>query len=271
MLVMFNLVFYAINTAFLEITFIDIQRRKRIQMAMISMLEPDFRKRKLCDLSLPAINFCDPVSMITLLQMRKLVLEMGARFSFRIQAYVLIYSLFIGLFTGLFMLDLIGMIKFDNPMIAMTMIIFWVVFCFYGIKILAPAAYFNSDTDQMVKVLIDLSYLLKTMLENQVFTPEQLDNPLNIPQERVVRYLQKAVADIDDPLLRQAAAKQKLREGYEGVVHCLEFIKSEDSRRPYKLLGKVMTPQILMTAATTMGTILSQTYKLVYHPDSDLL
>jgi hypothetical protein len=78
------MMFYAMNTGFLEITYIDILRRKRMQKAIIAMLEPDFRKRKLRDLGLPAINFCDPASMSALVQMRKLVLNVGSRFNFRI-------------------------------------------------------------------------------------------------------------------------------------------------------------------------------------------
>jgi hypothetical protein len=81
-----------------------------MQKALIAMLEPDYRKRKLRDLSFPAINFCDPMSIISFLEMRSLILNVGARFSFRIQLYVLIYSVFIGLFSGVFVLELVGII-----------------------------------------------------------------------------------------------------------------------------------------------------------------
>jgi hypothetical protein len=55
-------------------------------------------------------------------------------------------------------------------MIAITMVIFWVVFCIYGIYILAPAAYFNWDTNKMAQKLLDLQYILKGMHENDILT-----------------------------------------------------------------------------------------------------
>ena len=79
--------FYMINLIFLWIAFNDANRRNYLMEKLSNSLEFDFHKKNSITVRLPTINFLDPRSLLTWLEARKVVLELGARFQKRVHIY----------------------------------------------------------------------------------------------------------------------------------------------------------------------------------------
>ena len=88
LVIMFNMMFYIINFTFLWIAFNDANRRNYLMEKLSNSLEFDFHKKDSISVRLPTINFLDPRSLLTWLEARKIILEMGIRFQKRVHIYV---------------------------------------------------------------------------------------------------------------------------------------------------------------------------------------
>lgn len=78
------MMFVMMTLMFLQITELDIKRRKKSVIHLATMLEPDLRIRNPDAVNLPAINFMDPRSLVAYLDMRELLIKVGSRFAMRI-------------------------------------------------------------------------------------------------------------------------------------------------------------------------------------------
>ena len=76
--------FNIINMLFLWIAYWDANRRNFLMVKLSNSLELDFHTKNSITVRLPTINFFDTESLLSWLEARKLVLEIGNRFQIRI-------------------------------------------------------------------------------------------------------------------------------------------------------------------------------------------
>jgi len=73
-----------VNLTFLYAASKDFQRRNYVNELLNQMLEVDANRRTAVGIRMLAINFCDPISLLTWLELRRMSLDIGKRFFVRI-------------------------------------------------------------------------------------------------------------------------------------------------------------------------------------------
>jgi len=186
------------NADFLWAGFWDANRRITIMKWVSNALEMNLEQKNEDTVRMATLNFMDKQSLLTWLEARKICLETGARFQFRIQIYVTY-------FIGILVLMLIwwfavfsGFVSFHTLTTEQ-----WVSFTCWSILILCmvmmillPNSYLNEEMMWQIKRMIKLREVYQRLVRD----PEMLKmNPVRIQnriQQMGVKMLRKATADL---------------------------------------------------------------------------
>jgi hypothetical protein len=77
----FTLFYYAtLNFTFLQISAADYKRRAFVSDLLTEMLEVDVNRCTSLGIRMLSVNFCDPTSIVTWLEMTRMVFDIGKRF-----------------------------------------------------------------------------------------------------------------------------------------------------------------------------------------------
>jgi hypothetical protein len=79
-----NLIYTFINLAFMNIAVIDASRKNMMMERMSQVLDLSFHAKDEITIRLPVFNLVDPESIVTWIELRKLILQTGSRFQVRI-------------------------------------------------------------------------------------------------------------------------------------------------------------------------------------------
>ena len=151
-------IFNFFNGQFLYFSFYDATRRVYLMRQVSKGLE-GFNQKRGVDIKMPVINFLDRESLLSWLEARRLVLEIGARFQTRIQYYT---SFFLVIFIAqtIFIFAVasglgLSFSIFTLPQWAFfaTIYTFFVVFIF---MVLVPNAYLNKEMQWQIKRLLKI-------------------------------------------------------------------------------------------------------------------
>eukprot|EP00347_Sterkiella_histriomuscorum_P014022 403362459 len=162
-LLIFTFTFYNANFIFLQMAIIDLHRRKLNMILCETFLEPNRFKVKDKFQAIPLINFYDPKTLQSWLDLRIMAQDMGIRFKLRLDSYVyffmvaygLIGSLWLGWFFELFTeydieFSFILTIGFE---LAMVCLIIYKVF-YYG-------AWVNEISNNQILRIVELRNVLE--------------------------------------------------------------------------------------------------------------
>ena len=141
----FNAVFYFTNTGFLVIAFRDANRRNYCMKKLSESLEFEFYKKDATSVRLPVINFLDTQTLISWLEARRIILEIGYRFQLRVQTYISYFIVIDAVMLTLLFALGSGIIS-DDIMSEKTWIIFGIHAVFLTtalLIVLLPTAYVN--------------------------------------------------------------------------------------------------------------------------------
>ena len=79
---------FTLYSTFVWFAILDANRRNYLMKQASSALELDFYTKDKISLRMPVLNFMDKESILTWLEARELILEVGSRFQIRMQTYV---------------------------------------------------------------------------------------------------------------------------------------------------------------------------------------
>jgi len=82
-----NFMYCGMNILFMNIAIVDASKRNLMMKRMSQVIELGFHKKDFITIRLPVFNLVDPESIVTWIELRKMILETGSRFQIRIQVY----------------------------------------------------------------------------------------------------------------------------------------------------------------------------------------
>ena len=147
-----------INGMFLWFALWDANRRIYLMRKVSGAIELDFHTKDNVNVRMPTLNFLDPMSLLTWLETRKLVLDTGIRFQIRIQYYVTFYLCINALQVFLVFLVASGLVSYkiftiEQWVLFLSLTIFLFVFL---LMILLSTAYLNQEMEKQIKRLIKI-------------------------------------------------------------------------------------------------------------------
>jgi hypothetical protein len=125
-------------------------------------LDMNFQSKNGENIRLPCINFIDPKSMTAWMEARKIVLDTGSRFIYRIQYYLSTFLALALLTTGFCIAYLMGYIKGIKLPLELWICIITVIAVLdvYVLLVLWPYSYVNEQTRYQIKRLVFLKGVL---------------------------------------------------------------------------------------------------------------
>eukprot|EP00347_Sterkiella_histriomuscorum_P012297 403369129 len=99
-----NILTYGVNLEFLRIAIIDMKRRLFSMRICENILEPNKYKIKGIFKIFPLINYFDPETLLSWMDMRQIMLDIGKRFTIRIEYYIKVYLIFYAFATLFYLL-----------------------------------------------------------------------------------------------------------------------------------------------------------------------
>ena len=146
-MVLFPIVLF--NYLFVSMATVDFRRRNYVSNLLTGMLEVDINRKKSVEARMLSINFMDPPSLLTWLELRRLVQQVGLRFYLRIQGNILIYMIFLGGQIGLIACSVLEYVNTD-PLITffhyMNILVQILLLFQYALPALLAASAQNSTT-----------------------------------------------------------------------------------------------------------------------------
>ena len=144
-LMTFILTFVVIN--FIWMAYWDATRRNYLMEKLSNCIELDFHLKNSVTVRFPTINYFDPQSLLSWLDARKLVLEIGSRYQIRISFYVSLILLITACMLVFLFAAASGFVDFEVMRIE-----YWIFFIahatfltFACMAILLPTSYLNKQ------------------------------------------------------------------------------------------------------------------------------
>ncbi|CDW82679.1 UNKNOWN [Stylonychia lemnae] len=127
MLVVVNSVTYSVNQEFLRIGMIDMKRRLFLMRICEYILEPNKHKVKGVFKVFPLINYFDPQTLLSWMDMRQMLLDVGKRFHIRIELYIQMYLIVYILIAAVYLLYFFQIFNFYMEKAMVAILIFEIV------------------------------------------------------------------------------------------------------------------------------------------------
>eukprot|EP00347_Sterkiella_histriomuscorum_P012016 403370215 len=255
-LMIFTFIFYRANTIFLQMAITDLHRRKLNMIFCEVQLEPNRFKVKDKFLCVPLINFFDPKTLQSWLDLRIMAQDMGIRFKLRLDSYVyffmvaygLVGSLWLGWFFELFteyeiQFSLVVTIGFELSMV-----------CLIIYKVFYFGAWVNEISNKQILRIVELRNVLerfKSEWKDAQYYGSLEDKLINNTFKDAYRYftymknefgLKKCMLTINRSLEVLNAIEQRLERE-------IEF-------NPISIFGIPLTVTILNALKTAMATLI---------------
>jgi hypothetical protein len=97
----FNLTYFSYyNFLFLNACLQDLSRRSFITKMLGSFLQVDVNRKETLSIQMLSLNFMDPNSLMTWLEMRKMAFDVGLRFSLRVKSSLTVLVAYSLMMTG---------------------------------------------------------------------------------------------------------------------------------------------------------------------------
>jgi hypothetical protein len=81
------------NCIFLVAILGDFSRRSFVNEALTEMLEVDVNRKSTVGIRLGSLNFVDPSSLLSWMEMRRMIFDVGKRFFIRLEGDILCFSI----------------------------------------------------------------------------------------------------------------------------------------------------------------------------------
>jgi hypothetical protein len=139
----------ALNAVFLVAILQDFSRRSFVSEKLTEMLEVDINRKSTVALKLGSLNFVDPSSLLTWMEMRRMVFDIGKRFFIRLEGDIVAFSICILIEMGFILLKLNDFLDLEPTFSIYHYLLFgWhlLTIGIYNSKTLIIAANINEET-----------------------------------------------------------------------------------------------------------------------------
>ena len=268
-MMMFCLILNMANVAFLNFAQIEADKKNMMMKRLSQVIDLYFHSKDSVTIRLPVINIVDPTSIMTWMEIRRLVIHTGSRFQIRIQIYT---SMYIAL---MFILDVILfgaaslVISLDtfHPITWMYIITYAVVFTSYMLGIMYPLAYINEQTRHQIRQLIQFKEVIQRVVRDKRLLychPLQIDNRI---QQVAIKEYRRLAGDLQGDERKEKMAE--MAEGtYETLLDAIESLQLELDFTPIKFLGKfALYPDTLTSILTTILTLAAALFQSNFLPE----
>jgi hypothetical protein len=156
-----------VNAMFMFSVFQDFSRRAYTAERLTEMLEVDLNRKTTVGIKLCSLNFVDPASLLTWMELRKMVFDVGKRFYIRLEGNIVAFSITVLIEFGIVLLKLNGMMD-GSPFISnhhyYLLGFHLVTLALYNFRTFWVAANINEECGNAMTKLIQLRHLTQRML-----------------------------------------------------------------------------------------------------------
>jgi hypothetical protein len=148
----------------------DLARRDFAAQRLTEMLEVDLNRKSTVGIKLCSLNFVDPASLLTWMELRKMIFDVGKRFYIRLEGDILVFSILVFVELGLILAKLNDIVDFSPFFSNYHYILLGfhlVALASYNGKTLLIAANINEETNNAVEKLVNLRHLTQRMLRDK--------------------------------------------------------------------------------------------------------
>lgn len=144
------------NLMFMNFALIDASKRNMMMLRLSQALNLNFHQKDPITIRLPVINIIDPKSVMTWLEIRKIVVNTGSRFVIRIEIYTAVFTA-VTVFLDFILfctLSYIIPVETFHPISWIYIICYAVVLSNILLGIMFPLSNINEQTNKQITMLI---------------------------------------------------------------------------------------------------------------------
>jgi len=148
----------------------DFARKRGVMTLLNEMLDIDINRKSTFGIRLCSLNFVDPASLLSWMQMRRMVIDVGKRFSVRLEGDILAFIVanvieFILIILKIYdVLDLAPLIlEYHYYLMAYHLFLTGI----WAFRILWAAAYINEETDSAIEKFVALRHLSQCLSQDK--------------------------------------------------------------------------------------------------------
>eukprot|EP00347_Sterkiella_histriomuscorum_P006140 403353915 len=157
-----NFAVYLVNLDFLEIGVIDLKRRKFLMKILEIMLEPNRFKTSVKVFCF--VNYFDPQTLLSWMDMRVMILDVGKRFRIRIELYSLLFLITYALIGGVYLSWFFGGLNYELSCSYIVVGAFEILnFLYFIYMMFHIGAQINEQTTQQILRISELRNVLERL------------------------------------------------------------------------------------------------------------
>lgn len=168
-----------VNCMFMFSVLQDFSRRAFAAERLTEMLEVDLNRKSTIGIKLCSLNFVDPASLLTWMELRRMVFDVGKRFYIRLEGNIVAFSICLIVELGLIMAKLNAILD-ASPFISnwhyLLMGFHLLTIGLYNFKTLWVAANINEECGNSMDKLIKLRHLAQRLCMDKRLLAEDFDS-----------------------------------------------------------------------------------------------
>ena len=164
---------------FLNISMIDATKKKMMMKRLSECIDIYFHNKDPVTIRFAVFNIIDPKSIMTWLEIRKLIMNAGSRFRIRIEIYTAVFGgLAIGL-DGIIFFTASGLLdyKMFDPLTWVYILFVGAFMTVYLLAIMYPLSYINEQSRHQISMLIQFKELIQRIVRDRRLL---LSHPLRV-------------------------------------------------------------------------------------------
>ncbi|CDW86982.1 UNKNOWN [Stylonychia lemnae] len=247
-----NFLIYYVNLVFLEIGVIDMKRKKFTMKLMEAILEPNRFKLKKYEKVFPLLNYFDPQTLLSWMDMRIMILDVGRRFTIRIELYASVYLIVYSAFGAFYLCWFFEVLdfKFSTPLVVMgafeLLNFFYFIYCMFY-----TGAIINEITTKQILRVSELRNVLERLIVDwdRIMSPVQIkcNNLLNKTFKDAQLYFQYIHQDFG-----QKHCMRILNRSMDVLEIIQDRLDKEQLYNPIRILGIPLNKTIMQAINTSL-------------------
>lgn len=200
-LIMIQIMLGTVNAIFMFAVLQDLSRRDFAAQRLTEMLEVDLNRKSTIGIKLCSLNFVDPASLLTWMEIRKMIFDVGKRFYIRLEGDIFAFSACFIIELVIVLAKLNGIVDFAPFFSNYHYILFGFHFAsiaMYNGKTLLVAANINEESGNSIEKLVNLRHLNQRMLMDKRILAEDFVS-VSADMRKATRYIHiRALKNVEE-------------------------------------------------------------------------
>jgi hypothetical protein len=180
-----------LNAIFMFGVYQDFSRRDFVTQRLTEMLEVDLHRKSIVGIKLCSLNFVDPASLLTWMELRKMIFDVGKRFFIRLEGDIFAFGVCFIIELVIVLAKLNNILDFSPFFSTYHYILFGFHFssiALYNGKTLLVAANINEESGNAREKLVNLRHLTQRMLMDKRILTEDFVS-VSAEMRKATRYI----------------------------------------------------------------------------------